>query len=537
MSQLPELPGESWEIADASAYFPTEGRAEDRLHVNKLTQVDQKDMEYVPDAGGGELQGGDHDGRPQDGDSYTDGDPDAGHVDDAFEMDGLEGGFPDDRELKADRTEDERSEDGDGDDGERGDSVDEGTEAETEQEAPAKPKPEPDPVKPVQKDPEGVQEVAEATSQTSEDVHGGDEATKDIEDSPNAADNGENADNQGASSGEDGEDGADPSGNLQPGDEDAGGGTIDEPLMQEDWERRAEQSAEDSVREQAIREWQSTRRPEDANGGGAKVDYRSFQKMDVTSLRAVFHKVRELVRRLLSDEDLTQKSLGGSRWWGEEVVRRAMGFQHHLLPSARYEHPVKNRLVFFVDVSGSVQSLAELFMSLMGGAAGLPGVKIVVGSEAHAENEIVVERPFADVETAIEFFRSSINGHVCDDPLCPTCKGKIRNTGWQRAYESPFEPAVIQYLRDHDMFDGNTTCIFFGDMQGVHFNLPELRTIVRTCRCLWLFTDEPGHYTHTGDLPIALRAGMPIAYNIRNATRFVRAVRRIRDIRPGLQIL
>ncbi len=45
-------------------------------------------------------------------------------------------------------------------------------------------------VESLQKDPEGIDEVVEATSLTSEDVHGGEEATGDIEDSPNHKDDG-----------------------------------------------------------------------------------------------------------------------------------------------------------------------------------------------------------------------------------------------------------------------------------------------------------------------------------------------------------
>ena len=41
-----------------------------------------------------------------------------------------------------------------------------------------------------------TQEVAPATSKTSEDTHGGDEATKEIKDSPNSADDGENPDKE-----------------------------------------------------------------------------------------------------------------------------------------------------------------------------------------------------------------------------------------------------------------------------------------------------------------------------------------------------
>lgn len=49
---------------------------------------------------------------------------------------------------------------------------------------------------PVQKEQENIDEVEEATSFTSEEVHGGKEATGDIKDSPNASDDGENDNNQ-----------------------------------------------------------------------------------------------------------------------------------------------------------------------------------------------------------------------------------------------------------------------------------------------------------------------------------------------------
>ena len=57
-----------------------------------------------------------------------------------------------------------------------------------------------------QKEKENIDEVVESTSKTSEEVHGGKEATKDIKDSPSAANNGEQ-DNKGAEEGKPGENG------------------------------------------------------------------------------------------------------------------------------------------------------------------------------------------------------------------------------------------------------------------------------------------------------------------------------------------
>lgn len=59
----------------------------------------------------------------------------------------------------------------------------------------------------VQKEKEDIEEVVEATSLTSEEVHGGKEATKDIEDSPSPADEGKDKDNKGAEKGIEGTEG------------------------------------------------------------------------------------------------------------------------------------------------------------------------------------------------------------------------------------------------------------------------------------------------------------------------------------------
>lgn len=59
--------------------------------------------------------------------------------------------------------------------------------------APPEPEPDTESATPVQKPPEHVDEVAEQTSATSNDTHGGNEATGDIADSPNAADDGNNS--------------------------------------------------------------------------------------------------------------------------------------------------------------------------------------------------------------------------------------------------------------------------------------------------------------------------------------------------------
>lgn len=541
---------ENWEEFDAEGLFPPP-----KLHTNKLTKIDKVDLKKASRGGRGEPQespSSEEPAAPQDGDSVVDADPEKGHADELFEMEGGPAGASDEREVRADKEEDCRTE-----------------EPEPELAAPEAKEAE-GADKPEQKESEGVEEVAEATSKTSEDVHGGDEATKDIADSPNAADDGQNPDNQGAEAGESGESGKGSDGQGESPEAEAdseaaeeaadegqpsegagqnpGGGKDGEqaegenphgadPCAREDWEEAADQSVwSQKFDDQLVKLAQLPKvKPASAAGGGAGVDYSGLE-WDNQRMQVVFFKTRELINKLLQEEDFTRRQSGSQRWWAKQLADEAVKFHHSRLPSAKFERPKDNNLVFFMDVSGSVSNLAELFMAIMGGAAGLPGVRIVCGSEAHAEDEIIVDRPFQTAEKAINFFRTSVNAHVCDDPLCPSCKGKIRHTGWHRPYDNPFEPGVVEYLRAHNLYNSSTTCVFFGDMQGVHFNVPELRRINRTCKCLWLFTDEPGYYTHAGDLPKAIEARMPIVYNVRTAQTFVQAVRRLQSLRPGLQI-
>lgn len=596
---------ESWEVGDASGFFP------EYMHANKVTKIDRPDnMQKVepPEAGEqfGEPNSQDEQEAPQDGDSYCEAQDDQGHHDNIYEMEaGPEdtSSSSDDRELKADKEEDLRTEKDEakaesqsGNDAseaasENADAENQSADTESsdnketqQDQEPSEPQESEGAEDPIQKESEGIDEVAEATSKISEDVHGGDEATKDIEDSPNAANDGKNQDNQGAEKGQDGQEGegdegqGDTQSNTNEQGEDGGeggtgqgedgeteaqadqegegqGGTgqsesADQGDNQtpsssddfeqnnfaasEDWEGKADNVAWAERMEQELKSWSEHERSELSGGGGRGVDYSGYNEWKPEDAKTIFFKVRELLTKLVSQQDPSKKVKGSSKWWLEQVVKEATSFQHHKIPKAKFDRPMKNNVVFFVDISGSVSSLAELFMALMGGAAGLPGVNIVVGSEAHAESEITVDRPFKNVEQAMAYFRKALSGETANHEMGSNA---IVRDAWYRPYDHPFEPGVIQYLKDKNLFNANTTCLFFGDMQGVHFNLSELKKIVRTCRCLWLFTDGPGHHTHRGDLPIAVEAKLPIVYNVQGAQQFLTAVRRIRHIRPGMSII
>jgi hypothetical protein len=493
-----------------------------RLHANKVTYSDDPVGE---EASSGEMSNSGHEDEVMVGSGTADAEADEREL----EADVEEGTPPEAAGSGANESFDES--DGESDDaGEPAESAGDAGEPESDEGQPsgskelteAEESAEEGVDDPEQKESEGVDEVAPATSKISEDVHGGDEATKDIEDSPNAANDGQHPENDGAEVGEGGEDGAGENGESGTSGQSEGEG---DPFAQDGWEDAVDQVVSNQELQERLAEMAQVR-PALAAGGGTSIDY-SGGNWDNDALRVVFHQTRELIRRLVSDEDVTRREPGTARWWAKELGKQAVTYRHHRIPSARFDRPKDNNIVFFMDVSGSVSMLAELFMAIMGGAAGLPGVRIVVGSEAHAENEIVVEKPFNSVDKAVEYFRHTVNAHVCDDSCCRSCKGKIRNTGWMRPYDRPFEPGVVEFLRSQKLYNSTTTCVFFGDMQGVHFDTGALRRLTRDVKCLWLFTDEPGHHTHAGDLPRAVQAGLPIVYNVRDARSFEQGVRRL----------
>jgi hypothetical protein len=416
------IPGESWEEFDAEGLFPPP-----RLHANHLTKVDKKEMTKV-DApeDQGEMSGSSN---PEDiGDTYSDAPVDKNHVDEMFEMEGLNGSS-DERELKADKEIDKRTEEPeqsdseDADDPSKGDdqkphknsdqsseSGDEPAAREDQQETAKEPsaseeeKPEPTDEEgtndPIQKESEGIEDVAEATSKTSEDVHGGDEATKDIEDSPNAADDGQNPDNEGVESGEgvdegEGDDGsggaseaetdADSDGGergegFPDGDadgSDAEGETSGDPLATEDWEVRADHSATALKLIDDLKEVEAKAR--DENGHRTTLPQYNFNReASPAELEIAFKKASELLKKFAAEEEITARRDGTARWDAEKLVRALVTYRHQRIPSSKYEHPKEADICILLDISGSCAQQAEMFMAIAAGSIG-SGVRVFVG--------------------------------------------------------------------------------------------------------------------------------------------------------------
>ncbi len=278
---------------------------------------------------------------------------------------------------------------------------------------------------PIQGEPEDIEEVAEATSKTSEDVHGGDEATKDIEDSPNAADDGE-AENEGAETGEDGEDGESDSHSGQQdsanegtegegdrgeadgdsdcesegqskeentteteGDNDGEGGDEGEgadadssdagstgELAAEEWEVKVDQCIASAALEKSMRELEEKVR--DEAGHRTTLPRYDFGEESPVELEVAFRKSSELLRKFAAEEDFASRKDGSSRWDAKAIAKSVVAYRHQNIPSSKSERPKEADICILLDISGSCESQAEMFMAIAAGVIG-SGVRVFVG--------------------------------------------------------------------------------------------------------------------------------------------------------------
>ncbi len=387
-----EISQHDWENFNAEALFPPP-----MLHTNHLTKVDKKEMTKVDPSDDGEISG---DSNPEElGDTYSDAPIDKNHVDEMFEMEGsVDSDSADNREVKADneidkRTEElEQSNEQDAKNSSTGDeqkpeekNAQPSDSNEEESESAEKEGAE----NPVQKESEGVEEVVEATDKTSEDVHGGDESTKDIEDSPNAADDGQNPENQGAESGEGGEDGEGDEGSggggkteeeSEPSEEKGEGEFSGNPLSTDDaeeWEAKADHSANALKLIDDLDQIEAKVRNEKGHRTGLPT-YNFNREASPIELEIAFKKASELLKKFAAEEEITKRKDGSARWDAEKLVHSMITYRHQQIPSNKYEHPKEADICILLDISGSCAQQAEMFMAIAAGSIG-SGVRVFVG--------------------------------------------------------------------------------------------------------------------------------------------------------------
>lgn len=378
------LTEEKWEDFDAEGLFSPPSKS---IHVNKLIRTDEFTADFTA-------------GAKEDGEL-----PD--HLDELYETEG-DADNNQEIEIKADEIIDER------------DSKKEEENAEKE---------------PIQKEEEGIEEVAEATTKTSEDVHGGDEATKDIENSINPADNGmQNKRN------------------------------LNKPnlLDKEDWERKANSSGSRRLVLDSLSEIKRESKKE-SQGMGYGYFFGENEALR-PQMEIVFKKGKELLEKFANEEDVSQKITGTQKWDAKKVILCSVKFQHQKISDAKYEYQKEADIVVYLDISGSCYEQSEMFAAIGSSVIG-PNVAVYVGY-----NGYVRKKPLAPPKKRLSNYSQA---------LAWARKEIEEIEGWGNRWEIG-EWDFVEFIKLHSP----KTAIIFGDFDGLEM-YEEAVEVAKNCKFYW----------------------------------------------------
>lgn len=200
-----------------------------------------------------------------------------------------------------------------------------------------------------------TQEVAPATSKTSEDTHGGDEATKEIKDSPNSADDGENPDKENKSkktknTGEDGKGDGSGTGDKQ---------TSSEEKEESDDKKSKEEQDEDyfittdgknpsknepktspkDLQQIVEKLFEEKKKKED--------DFKSQNKQEYLK-KYIF----EIIKKIAAQHAGIDKQDGSETYDKKQMLRHMLKYQNYRLLSDKYDLSDARYVQFFIDTSG-----------------------------------------------------------------------------------------------------------------------------------------------------------------------------------------
>lgn len=200
-----------------------------------------------------------------------------------------------------------------------------------------------------------TQEVAPATSKTSEDTHGGDEATREIKDSPNSADDGENPDKENKSkktknTGEDGKGDGSGTGDKQ---------TSSEEKKESDDKKSKEEQDEDYFittdgKNPSKNEPKTS--PKDLQQIVEKLFEEKKKKEDdfkSQNKQAYLKKyIFEIIKKIAAQHDGIDKQDGSETYDKKQMLRHMLKYQNYRLLSDKYDLSDARYVQFFIDTSG-----------------------------------------------------------------------------------------------------------------------------------------------------------------------------------------
>lgn len=200
-----------------------------------------------------------------------------------------------------------------------------------------------------------TQEVAPATSKTAEDTHGGDEATKEIKDSPNSADDGENPDKENKSkktknTGEDGKGDGSGTGDKQ---------TSSEEKKESDDKKSKEEQDEDYFITTDGKNPSKNRpktSPEDLQQIVEKLFEEKKKKEDdfkSQNKQAYLKKyIFEIIKKIAAQHAGIDKQDGSETYDKKQMLRHMLKYQNYRLLGDKYDLRDARYVQFFIDTSG-----------------------------------------------------------------------------------------------------------------------------------------------------------------------------------------
>ena len=187
-----------------------------------------------------------------------------------------------------------------------------------------------------------------------------------------------------------------------------------------------------------------------------------------------------LLQKLFSSiEDIFRKREGNDFWDAKKVICSS-AFAPQNLPTSKFSRPSFRKISLWVDVSGSVDYLANFIISMIVAASKDKDVQVVVGSEAHPEkilpdNFYRLNKNWQDVEAV-----------------------------WQHGYTRHFEDQAEIFLRKNKLEQGSLIVIW-SDYMDIHAeDLSKLARLFRSYKVVWLCSHNGKDHDYFGNESIKL---------------------------------
>jgi len=198
-------------------------------------------------------------------------------------------------------------------------------------------------------------------------------------------------------------------------------------------------------------------------GGSIQARALTARDSSTTSEKEVLY----LLRRFFSEmEDFFRKKDGFERWDAKKVIR-SLTVQPIELPRAKFSRQKSRKISFWVDVSASVDYLAEFIIAMITAACKNQDIQVVIGSEAHPQRVIDTK----------EFLHSNKDWW------------KVKAL-WETSYIPRFHIQVRKFLRENPLPSGSTIVIWSDYMDINATNLKELSFLLKPYKVVWLCSHQ-----------------------------------------------